>query len=262
MENKTPAKREYRKQFIPLESNPDVFTELVHKLGISDSLCFQDVLSLENSELLAFLPRPAYALVLVFPAAEKHEKRRAWESEHVEAYDGAGEGEDVVFFKQTIHNACGLYALLHAVCNGEARKLIGRCSHLNSYLYKADVRIEPGSILARLLNKCVPLKPEDRALALEDSAELESAYASVASKGETTAPAAEDEVDFHYVAFVESHQNGHLYQLDGDRRQPVDLGDVASAEDVLADSCLGVIRDMVVDEGGDMHFSLMALVPA
>jgi ubiquitin carboxyl-terminal hydrolase L3 len=115
----------YRKHFIPLESNPEVFTELVHKLGVSRTLCFQDVLSLDDSELLAMVPRPAYALVLVFPTTEAYENRIKDEESLLEANGGA-EG-DVLFFKQTINNACGLYALLHAVCNGEARGKLGIC---------------------------------------------------------------------------------------------------------------------------------------
>jgi ubiquitin carboxyl-terminal hydrolase L3 len=57
----------HRKHFIPLDLSPQVFTELIHKFGVSDSLKFEDVLSLDNPGLLAFLPRRAYALILVFP---------------------------------------------------------------------------------------------------------------------------------------------------------------------------------------------------
>lgn len=34
------------------------------------------------------------------------------------------EEEPVMWFRQTINNACGLYAILHAISNGEARKYI------------------------------------------------------------------------------------------------------------------------------------------
>jgi ubiquitin carboxyl-terminal hydrolase L3 len=112
-----------RIHFIPLESNPDVFTELIHKLGVSKSLCFQDVLSLDDPDLLAFLPRPADALVLVFPTTDAYKKRV---SQISGALAGSGAEKDVVYFKQTINNACGLYALLHAVCNGDARKKMGK----------------------------------------------------------------------------------------------------------------------------------------
>ena len=43
-----------------------------------------------------------------------------------------GEGEEgeeeepVIWFRQTINNACGLYAILHAISNGEARKYISK----------------------------------------------------------------------------------------------------------------------------------------
>lgn len=111
----------YNKYFIPLESNPDVFTELAHKLGLSTSLGFQDVLSLDDPELLGFLPRPALALILVFPTTDEYERRVQDEDAKLGELQSSG---DVVFFKQTINNACGLYAILHAVCNGEARQKI------------------------------------------------------------------------------------------------------------------------------------------
>jgi ubiquitin carboxyl-terminal hydrolase L3 len=101
------------------------------------------------------------------------------------------------------------------------------------------------------------------ALALEADSALEKAYAEVARSGDTEAPAsAEDYVPYHYVCFVKSQDNGNLYQLDGDRKGPIDLGPMAVDEDVLADKCLKVIRDMIASEEGDPHFSLMALVPA
>lgn len=124
--NSIPAPpRTYRKHFIPLESNPELFTELIHKLGLSKSLEFQDVLSLDDPDLLAFLPRPAYALILVFPTTELYEKRVHDEDSLLEMIDGDLPDGDVLFFKQTINNACGLYAILHAVCNGEVRDRMG-----------------------------------------------------------------------------------------------------------------------------------------
>ncbi len=115
----------YTKHFIPLESNPDVFTELIHSLGISTSLSFHDVLSLDDPELLAFLPRPVHALILVFPTTEAYEQRVEVEDSEAEDCLEGGEVGEVVFFRQTINNACGLYAILHAVFNSEARGNFG-----------------------------------------------------------------------------------------------------------------------------------------
>ncbi|KAH3920638.1 hypothetical protein HBI56_219460 [Parastagonospora nodorum] len=245
--NSIPAPpRTYRKHFIPLESNPELFTELIHKLGLSKSLEFQDVLSLDDPDLLAFLPRPAYALILVFPTTELYEKRVRDEDSILQMIDGDLPDGDVLFFKQTINNACGLYAILHAVCNGEVRD-----------------RMAPDSIIATIKRIAETLNTEECALALEADSALEKAYAQVARIGDTEAPAnAQDEVEYHYICFVKSHENGHVYQLDGDRQQPVDLGAMAVDEDVLSDKCLDVIRSMIASEEGNMNFSLMALVPA
>jgi len=253
----SPATAIYRKHFIPLESNPDVFTELIHKLGISPSLSFQDVLSLDP-ELLSFVPRPVHALILVFPTTEEYERRVSVEDFNVkDALDGEEDGE-VVFFRQTINNACGLYAILHAVCNGETRNSFGQPSTTSCTPPLSFVKA-PSSIMDHLLKDCLPAHPKDRALALENNHELERTYAEVAQKGDTAPPVrAEDEVDFHYIAFVKSHINSRLYQLDGDRKRPTRLAALREADDVLSEKCLEVIRSMMIED--NLNFSLMALV--
>jgi ubiquitin carboxyl-terminal hydrolase L3 len=89
------------------------------------------------------------------------------------------------------------------------------------------------------------------------------AYAGVARKGNTEAPAnPEEEVDHHYVCFVKSHESGHLYQLDGDRKGPIDLGSMTADEDMLSEKALDAVRRMIAEEGGNVGFGLMALVPS
>lgn len=112
-----------------------------------------------------------------------------------------------------------------------------------------------------LLKNCLPEQPRQRAQALECDEKLERVYAEVAVKGDTEAPAnAEDVVDFHYIAFAKSHINGHLYQLDGDRKRPIRLDLLDDGEDVLSEKCLTVIRRMMTGDGDSPNFSLMALV--
>lgn len=48
----------YTKHFIPLESDPQMFTRLMHDLGVSQLLEFVDVLSLEDEPVLDAIPRP------------------------------------------------------------------------------------------------------------------------------------------------------------------------------------------------------------
>lgn len=110
----------YKKHFIPLESNPDVFNKLIRLLGASPSLSFEDVLSLELS-----FPYPVFALILVFPTTESYENRKTLEDARLEECRGGEVDNDIIWFKQTINNACGLYGILHALSNGPARDLLG-----------------------------------------------------------------------------------------------------------------------------------------
>jgi ubiquitin carboxyl-terminal hydrolase L3 len=135
-------------------------------------------------------------------------------------------------------------------------------SKRHSYM-AADKNQAADSTLDTIKRIAETLNTEECSLALEADSALEKAYAQVARNGNTEAPArAEDEVGYHYICFVKSHENDHVYQLDGDRKQPIDLGAVAVDEDVLSDKCLNVIRGMIASEEGNVNFSLMALVPA
>ena len=100
-------------------------TSLVHKLGLSPSLAFHDVYSLDDPALLAFVPRPVHALLLVFPVSKTYESAREVEDSSRQEYTGSGPNEEMLWFRQTIGNACGMMGLLHSACNGGAKELIG-----------------------------------------------------------------------------------------------------------------------------------------
>lgn len=222
-------------------------SSLLHKLGLSQQLAFHDVFSIDEPELLAFVPRPAHALLLVFPVSETYEKFRHSEDAAKTEYEGSGEDQNVIWYKQTIGNACGLIGLLHGVSNGHARQLVER-----------------GSELDTLIKKSIPLQPRERAQLLEDTEALERAHAEAAAGGDTTAPNAEDSIDLHFVCFVKSEKDGHLWELDGRRKGPLDRGQLAKDDDVLSDEALNKgVRAFLKREaeagGGDLRFSLIVL---
>jgi len=97
---------------------------LVHKLGLSTKLSFHDVWSIDDPDLLSFVPRPAHALLLIFPVSKTYENFRIQEDKDRPVYEGCGPGEEVIWYKQTIGNACGLIGVLHGVSNGAARSHI------------------------------------------------------------------------------------------------------------------------------------------
>lgn len=102
-------------------------SSLLHQLGLSSSVGFHDVYSIDEPELLAFVPRPAYALLLVFPVSDTYEKFRREEDADKPEYSGSGPDEEVLWFKQTIGNACGLIGLLHGASNGPVTQFIRTC---------------------------------------------------------------------------------------------------------------------------------------
>lgn len=223
-------------------------SHLIHQLGLPPTLGFSDVFSIDEPDLLAFVPRPSHALLLVFPVSRTYEASRVHEDSSLPEYSGSGPSEPVTWFKQTIRNACGLIGLLHAVSNGEPRS-----------------QVIPGSDLDGLLREAKPLKPLARADLLYESKALESAHADAARLGDTQAPEAEDSVDLHFVAFVKG-VDGRLWELDGRRKGPLERARLSEDEDALSDRALdfGVRRFLKTETAGgnpDLRFSLVSLGP-
>jgi hypothetical protein len=221
-------------------------TKLSHRLGLSEKLVFQDVYSLTDPELLAFVPRPVHALLFLFPITTASEEALAAEDSTMEKYNSAGPDEPVLWFLQTIGNACGLIGLLHCITNGKA----------------AD-HITPGSHLEKLVQDAVPAKPEVRAAQLYDSEFLEIAHRESAQEGDSKAPESWENVPYGFTAFV-TGKDGHLWELEGRRKGPVERGVLRPDEDLLSDAGLTAtafryINREKVTEG---RFSCVALVEA
>jgi ubiquitin carboxyl-terminal hydrolase L3 len=236
-----------KKQFIMLENNPQVMNHLAYALGLSKSLAWHDIYSLADPELLAFIPRPAFALLVIIPLTPTwHEERIAEDKDKVE-YDGAGEEEPTIWFKQTIGDACGSIGLVHALLNSDASKYIA-----------------PDSTLDQIRKDALPKKMMERAKVLEDSEAFEKAHAEAALLGDTKAPTkgAKEHSGQHFVAFVKG-KDGHLWELEGDRKGPLDRGLLKEDEDVLSEAALekglGRLMRIESEKGGDLRFSAIAL---
>ena len=84
----------------------------MHSLGVSESFRFDDVLSLEEGPMST-----VSAVIVVFPEVAEDEIRKSAEKskrDHVLQ-------DNVQFLKQTIDNACVLFAILHCILNTKAR---------------------------------------------------------------------------------------------------------------------------------------------
>ncbi len=239
------AETEYQKTFIPLESNPQVMTDLAHKLGVSEDLAFHDLYSLYDRDLIDIIPDPL-ALLFVYPHSSTAESFEAIAKASTDpVYDKSGESEPVVYFRQTIRNACGLIGLLHCTTNNP--------SH-----------IDAGSNLDKLLKAAIPLKPEARAQLLVDSSELEAAHATSAQLGDTTAPPLGEDPDNSFIAFVKG-KDDCLYELPGpDWKSPINHGPIA--ENVLSEQALDLgprefVKRETAGAAGSMAFNCLVLAP-
>ena len=230
-----------KKVFIPLENNPEVFSGLIHDLGVSPELSFYDVYSLDEPVLLALVPRPVHALIFIAPSNVYYRLHSEGKPKDL-TYEATGDEQPVIWWKQTIGHACGLMALIHSIANGTAREYV-----------------QPNSLVAKLIHESLPHKPLPRAKVLYDSMELEKAHMAAARKGDSKAPSSEEPNGYHFLAFVPG-KDGHLYELDGGWNGPIDHGKLPEGADMLSEKVLemGVKKYLKLAEGS-VEYSMVAL---
>ncbi|XP_071639517.1 ubiquitin carboxyl-terminal hydrolase isozyme L3 [Temnothorax longispinosus] len=219
--------------WVPLESNPEVMTKFLHKLGVPKKWSVLDVYGLE-SDLLAIVPRPVLAVILLYPFSkiDKAEEAKA------EVKDSKNDGPDSVYhLKQNISNACGTIALLHSVANN------------------LDViQLEDG-FLKKFLDETKGLSYAERGERLEKSQEIIDTHMESAQEGQTEAPAEDMEVYHHFVAFV--HKDGSLYELDGRKPAPINHG--STTPEALLDDAARVCKEYMERDPNEVRFTVVAL---
>lgn len=220
--------------WVPLEANPELFTEWCARLGLDTSkFAFYDVFGLDP-ELLAMVPQPVKAVLFLFPLTPPIEAQRKNET-CLAAHD------DLLWFPQMIGNACGTIGLLHAIANSDAIRAV-----------------KPDSSLAQLLSKARAESPAGRSALLEHSNALRDAHAATASQGQTVAPDAYDDVDLHFVAFVRS-SSGALVELDGRQHGPVERIAHIESGDLLLKTAEFVQQHYMAVDSAQVQFNLIAL---
>ncbi len=222
--------------------------ELAHSIGVTNALSFYDIYSLHDSDMLAMVPRPVFALLTTVPMTEAWKEERDAEDVGLEWYTGAGTEEPATWFRQTIVHGCGLIGLLHCVSNGVPSEMI-----------------VPGSELSNFLEKAVPLGMDERARLLSESESMYQASEAVAQKGDTEALKPGEDSIHHFVALVKG-LDGNLWELEGSRKGPLNRGLLGEDEDAFSERALdlGIRRliDIQRKAGGGLPFSCIALAPS
>ncbi|XP_075230275.1 ubiquitin carboxyl-terminal hydrolase [Lycorma delicatula] len=224
--------------WLPLESNPDVMNKFLTNLGLPNKWQVSDVYGLD-SDALAVVPRPALALIMLFPSNDKYEEYKKQQEDEIKE-KGQKVPDDIYFLKQYVHNACGTIALIHSVANN-----------------LDQIRLGDGH-LKQFLDDSIPLNPEKRGELLQNALGIINTHKEIAQEGQTEAPEPTDPVNFHFVAFV--HKDGDLFELDGRKEFPINHG--STTPDNLLEDAAKVVRQYMERDPDDLHFTLVALTAA
>lgn len=225
---------------VPIESNPEVFTEFAHKLGLKKEWAYFDIYSLTEPELLAFLPRPVKAIVLLFPINENTK---------MSTNQQLSNSFDVIWFKQSVKNACGLYAILHSLSNNQSL-------------------LEPGSDLAKFLKSQSDTTRSknkfDDVTADQFVLNVINENTQTFSTGQSEAPEATADINLHYITYVE--ENSEIFELDGrNLGGPLYLGKSDPTATDLIDQNLVRLRIASYMENANeedvMNFAMLGLGP-
>ncbi|KAH9973188.1 peptidase C12 ubiquitin carboxyl-terminal hydrolase 1 [Lactifluus volemus] len=226
-------------RWIPLESNPDLFNNWAHKVGLVESDAeFVDIYGLDD-DLLGLVPKPVKAVILLFPIRGKLEELRKTEEAQIKERGQVPVDPTVFWIKQTISNACGTIGLLHALTN-------------------AQVIYEPESPIVRFIDACQDKTPFERAEFLESTELFADIHAAVATN-----------TDLHFTCFVQAPESSvreaeevattaakhRLIELDGGRAGPVDRGE---SVDLLKDVAK-YVKEQIIPKAPSLEFSMIAL---
>ncbi|KAH8877851.1 Ubiquitin carboxyl-terminal hydrolase isozyme L3 [Schistosoma japonicum] len=146
-------------RWIPLEANPQVLNEYMNNLGVVEGPWkFIDIFSLDDV-MLAFIPEPVISLLFLYPLETSVENACLGVEDN---------SSNVILIKQTVSNACGTIAILHAIANNR--------QHLS---------IKDGSFLSSVLDGFENKTPNERGAIVESKRELSILHEKSALEGQT-----------------------------------------------------------------------------
>ncbi|KAG7093862.1 hypothetical protein E1B28_007500 [Marasmius oreades] len=211
-------------RWIPLECNPEVLNSWANNAGLEPkAFQFNDVYGFDE-ELLAMVPKPVKAVLLLFPISEPLEMKRKEEDEKIHESTVGGHRKDIVWIKQT-----------------------------------SKVSLKPGSPLDQFVQVCRDKSPADRAQLLETTPLFANIHAVAAGTGQSAVPTNLD-TDLHFTCFVASSGEAgtRIWELDGRRKGPVDRG-LVNAE--FLKDVANMIKETYVAQSSSIQFGMVALGP-
>jgi len=216
-----------------IESDPGVFSELIRDFGVQ-GVQVEELWSLDPEQFENL--KPIHGLIFLFKWVP---------NEEISGTIVQDSRLDKIFFaKQVINNACATQAIISILLN---------CKH-------PDLKL--GSTLGEFKEFTQTFDTAMKGLALSNSDTIRGVHNSFARQTlfEFDSKSASKEEDtYHFVGYVPI--DGRLYELDGLREGPIDLGAIPQDTDWI-----NVVRPIIEKRiqkysEGEIHFNLMALVP-
>lgn len=215
-----------------IESDPGVFTQLIKAYGCK-GVQVEELWSIDDGIFENL--RPVHGLIFLFKWVQDEEPSGPVVTDN--------RLKSIYFAKQVINNTCASQAVISILMN---------CHH-------PDLQL--GEDLETLKEFSMQLDPSMRGLALSNSTTVRAAHNSMARQAlfefDPKVNAKDDEV-YHFVSYMPIE--GRLYELDGLRDGPIDLGPVAGSQDWLDVVRPIIMRRMNRFTEGEIHFNLMAIV--
>ncbi|KAH8395285.1 hypothetical protein KR222_008186 [Zaprionus bogoriensis] len=213
-----------------IESDPGVFTELIREFGCEGAQV-EEIWSLDSESFKDL--EPIHGLIFLFK----------WVLEDEPAGKVVLDRDHIFFAKQVINNACATQAILSLLLN----------------LNHEDIKL--GETLTNFKEFCQCFDPYNKGLTLSNASQIRTVHNSFARqtlfeldmKNQN-----KDEDVYHFVGYMPIA--GRLYELDGLREGPIDLGEIKPEQ-----NWIDVVRPIIEKRmqrysDGEIHFNLMALI--